>query len=298
MALGCCSSPRGTASWRGSPQLLGDASISATGIGHLQIFGSPGRAQPHADPSGQGLGSLILLGQGRKIPEHGPDGFVQRKEAAIRICSASTHAAERPITASPDNLPNPRSCPQPWVGWLGAWAHGCSVVPARGRGRDCTAKEFLGQVSGAGSAATRRSLQMAGSCGAGSPDGHAAEARLPGGNAPGRAHPYPRPAKLPATLGTRGINTSQNQGLRAFCSALSQGPALPGIGGDSLCSAEGQDRSQPMSCVWHHGHVSVLTDVAEPAAATGTVCVPHAEGPEPGAHRAPKPPGEREWGQD
>lgn len=215
------------ASWRGSPQLPGDASIPATGIGHLQIFSSPYRAQAHAKLSGQGLRSQILLGQGRKMPVHSAGEFVQQKEEAIRTRSASICTAERPTTASPDNLPNSLSCREPWGRWPGPWARSCPAAPVWGWGHGCTEREFLGQVSGAGSAVARRCLQMVGGCGGGSPDGCAAGARLPRGDAPSRASPYPRPARAPDHPGDQGDQNAPKSGTRGILLSPQPRPTLP-----------------------------------------------------------------------
>ena len=151
------------------------------------------------------------------MPAHDPGGFVQQKEETIRTRSASIRTAERPATASTDILPISLSCQEPRGRWLGAWAGGRSDAPAQGWGRSCTVREFLGQVSGAGSTAARCRSQMAGGCDGGSPDGCAAGARLPGATRPAM---HPTTLGLPellATLGSRGINMPQNQGLGRFC---------------------------------------------------------------------------------
>lgn len=122
MVLGHCGSPQGTAFWGDFPQLPENASIPAVGIGHLQIFNCPRRAQVYTNLSGQDLGSQILPGHGRKMPVHSPEGSVQQKAEGVRMCSVLTE--ERSNIASPDNLPNSCSCQQPRGRWPGVWSCG------------------------------------------------------------------------------------------------------------------------------------------------------------------------------
>lgn len=149
MVLGHCGCPQGAAFWQDSPQLPEDASTPAVGVGHLQIFSCPGRAQVCARLSGQDLGSQILPGHGRKMAIHSPGGSEQQKAEGIRMCSVSVLTEERSTIASPDNLPNSCSCQQPGGTWPGVWSCMLPTAPVRGQGWGCTAREFLGQVSGA-----------------------------------------------------------------------------------------------------------------------------------------------------
>lgn len=227
-----------------------------------------------------------------KMPVHDPGGFVQQKEEAIGTRSASIHTAERLTAASPNNFPNSLSCQDPRGRWLEAWARGHSIAPARGWGRGCMPREFLGQVSGAGRTAVRCRLQMAGGCSGGSPDGCAAGARLPGVTCPAMHPSNPDLPELPAALATGGINMPQNQGLGRFFFSPQPSPTLPRHPRRRLA---GQHRgpgqvAARVPCQARWGCVSVLKDVAVPAPATGTVCAHHAERAESVRHGTPKPP--------
>lgn len=175
---------------------------------------------------------------------------MQQKEELIRTHSASICRAERTTTVSPSNIPNSLSCWDSRRWWPGAWTRGHPTAPVQGQDHGCTVREFLGQVSGAGSAVARSRLPSASGCGGDSPDGSAAGTRLPRAMHPA-VHPFnPRPGSW--LMGTRGIKIPQNQGVEGVCWALPRHPRQRFV-------------------VWHTGPGQVSAHVPQPAL-RGCVC--------------------------
>lgn len=137
---------------------------------------------------------------------------MQQKEELIQTHSASICTAERPTMASPSNIPNSLSCWDSRRWWPGAWTRGHPTAPVQGQDRGCTVREFLGQVSGAGSAVARSRLPSASGCGGDSPDGSAAGTRLPRAMHPA-VHPFnPRPGRAPGDQGHQNTPKSGTRG--------------------------------------------------------------------------------------
>lgn len=113
---------------------------------------------------------------------------------------------------------------EPWGRWPGAWAPQCGDGAAAAQGQSFWGR-FLGREALRRGAACRWQAAAAGAAQVAVPRGQGCL----GATCPAMRPPTPDLLELPATMGTRGIKMPQNQGLRGFCSALSQGQPSPGI---------------------------------------------------------------------